>query len=111
MIHEEKMHEVLEKHKLSEDYLGDVREIKLYMLGVYLLGKPDTGKWRDAFAENKSIPVPKNGYIHPHWALLDLYKLMATTPGIEKVILDEDMDLCDIPSLEETVEVLSQAKK
>ncbi len=104
------MYEVLEKHKLSNDYFGKEREIKLGQLGFFLLGKPDTKEWRAGFDQNRVIPVAKNGNIYPHRALLDLYKLMATTPGIEKQILRERIALSDLPSLEETVEALSHTK-
>ncbi len=75
-----------------------------------MLGKPDTKEWRNGFDKNRVIPVAKNGNISPHQALLDLYKLIATTPGIEKQILRGDIALSDLPSLEETVAALSRTR-
>jgi len=90
------------------NYSGKDKEDELVTLGIYLKGKPDTKAWKDIFAENEVVPIPKGERIFPHWALLDLYKLMVTTHGIESQILRKGVSLSDLPSLDETVDILGR---
>jgi hypothetical protein len=101
-----KMQDPLEGYQFRLDYSGEYRRLELVILGSYLQGKPDTEGWREVFAFNKAVPIPKGERIFPHWALLDLYKLMMTSPGIESQILYEGFSLSDLPSLDETTEIL-----
>ena len=93
------MQEMLDRHQFHMDYSGEYKQHNLVTLGIYLQGKPDRKGWRDLFAENDAVPIPKNGRVFPHWALLDLYKLMATAPEIERQILYKGVSLSDLPSL------------
>jgi len=102
------MQDILDKYQFQLDYSGKYGKFELVTLGSYLKGKPDTKAWRDIFAENEAVPIPKGERIFPHWALIDLYKLMAATPGIESQILYKGVSLSDLPSLDETVEILGR---
>ena len=102
------MQDILENHKFEMDYSGKYSSHSRVTLGGYLESKPDTKRWREIFLENNAVPVSKAGRIFPHWALLDLYKLMAATPGIEAQILRKQTSLSDLPTLEETIDTLSE---